>query len=107
MVSTNFGQFLHLGAKSWLNKWSTFWLKMLKVHVDHLLTQHICFKNVSLKLIFLINLILPAERRIFLKETKESEDHLLTQQSGKCGPLIDPTIYICCVYMYYFLFFVV
>ena len=29
-----------------VNKWSRIWLKFLKAHVDHSLTQHFCFKSV-------------------------------------------------------------
>ena len=34
------------------NKWSTFGLKYLKAHVDHLLTQECCFNNGFSNLIF-------------------------------------------------------
>ena len=49
-------------------------------------------------LVFLKNLILPAERRRFLKnktkKKRENLDHILTQKKANLGPHFDSTAYI-------------
>ena len=64
---------------------------------DQVLTQKSVFFSFFLLLIFLKNLILPAERRGFLKKTKKREnlDQVLTQKTAIFGPSFDSTALAC------------
>ena len=71
------------------HNWTTFWLKKW------------CFLFLCFLLVFLKNLILPAERIRFLKNKKKREnlDHILTQKKANLGPHFDSTAYLY-IYIY-------